>query len=332
MYAISLGDMARTFALRRQSTDLKAEQQRLGTEMTTGRVADAGKHLRGDFSGAAAMDASLSRLEAYRPAQAMAAGIAAGMQAVLGSVSDLATGLAVKLNDPAMSGSAVVADTVGHEAHDAFQTAVSLFNTRYADQTLFAGVATQGAALADGDTILGALEGAAAGALTAADLEAAVDAWFDDPDGYAALYGGGSSRSAIALGAEEMVALDATALDPAVRDTLKGLALGALLHRGAFAGDAAARAQVAARAGASLTGSADARLELSARIGVAEARIEAVQTRTSAETSALQIARNGMVAADPYDTAVRLTAVETQIETLNAVTARLSKLSLVGYL
>lgn len=332
MSAISLGDMARTFALRRQNTDLKAEQHRLSTEMTTGLVADSGKHLRGDFSGVAAMDASLSRLEAYKPAQAMAAGVASGMQAVLGTVGALAGDLATTLSDPKVSGLSSVVDIAGREAAEGFQAAVSLFNTRYADQSLFAGTVTQGTALASADAMLDALQTATAGAVSAADLEGAVNAWFDDPDGYAAFYGGGAPRGNIALGAEDRVSLGVTALDPAIRDTLKGMALGALLDRGVFAGDSAARSQVALRAGAALVASSQSRIGLEGRIGVAEARIEASQTRATSEISALKIARTAMLSADPYETAVRLTAVETQIETLNTVTARLSKLSLAGYL
>ena len=54
--------------------------------------------------------------------------------------------------------------------------------------------------------------------------------------------------------------------------------------------------------------------------------------RNAAEASALQIARNGLVAADPYDTATAIQAVQTQIETLYTLTARLSRLSLTDYL
>ena len=48
--------------------------------------------------------------------------------------------------------------------------------------------------------------------------------------------------------------------------------------------------------------------------------------------STLQVSRNDIRSADPYQTATALTEVQTQIETLFAVTARLSRLNLVDYL
>jgi flagellar hook-associated protein 3 FlgL len=77
---------------------------------------------------------------------------------------------------------------------------------------------------------------------------------------------------------------------------------------------------------------ADARGALAARIGTAQERIANATTRNSAEATALQIARIGIVSADPYEAATALTEAESQLDTLYAVTARLSRLSLANYL
>jgi flagellar hook-associated protein 3 FlgL len=69
-----------------------------------------------------------------------------------------------------------------------------------------------------------------------------------------------------------------------------------------------------------------------AGIGTLEARIETATARNSAETSALEMARNEIIAVDPYKAATDLSAAQTQLETLYTVTARLSRLSLAGYL
>ena len=50
----------------------------------------------------------------------------------------------------------------------------------------------------------------------------------------------------------------------------------------------------------------------------------------AAEGSALQIARNDLIGADPYETATELEAVYGQIETLYTVTARIAQLSFHG--
>jgi flagellar hook-associated protein 3 FlgL len=117
-----------------------------------------------------------------------------------------------------------------------------------------------------------------------------------------------------------------------VRDTLKGLALAAILDKGTLAGNAGERAALATRAGTVLLEASDARSALAARIGTAEERIASATTRNASETTALQIARLGIVSIDPYAAATALTEAESQLDTLYAVTARLSRLKLANYL
>lgn len=329
---ISLGDMAQSFALRRQGGALKADQQRLSTEMTTGIVADAGQHLRGEFSGLAAIDASLSRIEAYKGASAVATMVAEGVQSVLGSLTSMTDDLATLLSDPAMAGTTAGVSAAASDARQRFETAISMLNGNVGGQSLFAGAGT-GHALADSDTILTALQGAIAGAVTAGEVEDAVKAWFDDPAGYAAVaWQGEGARAPVAIAQGETVDVGVTAMDPAIRDTLAALSMGALLDRGVLEGDAAARSALAERVGASLIAGKDARIALQAQLGTVQARIDRTETRNAAERSSLTVARNDMVAVDPYETAVRFEAVSSQIETLHAVTARLSRMTLVDFL
>ena len=69
-----------------------------------------------------------------------------------------------------------------------------------------------------------------------------------------------------------------------------------------------------------------------ARVGTVQAQIAAAQTRNTAEESALSITRAGIISADPYDAATRLEDLQTRIEALYLVTARVSRLSLADYL
>lgn len=328
---ISLADMAQGFALRKQGGAIKAEQQRLGTEMTTGVVADTSRHLRGNLTGIGAVDASLSRLGAFKAANAAATGLAGATQTALGAISGLADGLSMLLSDPTMTGSAAGVNAAAAEAHQRFISTVAILNTDFAGEPLFAG-AGSGLALDGAEQILSALDTAVAGQQTAGGLMDAVDAWFDAPDGFAAHYQGEDARAAMSIGPDDSVRLDVTAMDAGLRDTLKSLALGALLDRGALAGNGAARQAVANASGEALITGKDHRLALQAKVGSVEAHLARAATRGASEASALSIARVGMVAADPYETAVRFEAVSTQLETLHAVTARMSKLALVDFL
>ena len=330
MTLISLGDMAQSFMLRRQNLALKTDQQRLSVEMASGRAADIARQVGGDFTPLSAVEASLARLGSLRTATSEAAEMTEAMQTVLSTVEALASDHAPALLMAANSGNVAA---VGRESATRFEAAVAAFNTRTADRTLFAGVATDGPALADAETILAALDVAIAGATSAEGVEAAVTAWFAAPSGYATLaYRGGDARAPIPVAPGENVPITTTALDPAIAGTLKALALGAMLARGALAGNGAAQARLARLSGEALLSTQTQRVDLAAYIGLAEGRIEQAAVRNAAETSALQIARTGLVAVDPYETAMRLEATETQLEALYAITARISRLSLVDFI
>ncbi len=108
--------------------------------------------------------------------------------------------------------------------------------------------------------------------------------------------------------------------------------MAALLNRGILAGQSAGRQDLARRAGLNLLENKTDLTNVAARLGVLEAQIDTAATRNSNEASALQIARSGITEADPYETATRLDETEAQLERIYALTARLSRLSLLDYL
>ncbi len=329
----SIGDLARNFTLRNQTTVLKAALDQRSNEATTGRTSDAGRLLRGDFTPLTAIDTTLARLEGFRGINAEATLTASAIQTALGTLSDIAGTLGANLLSVASPGGATAVDAVGKDALARFRSAVATLNTRVGDRTLFAGTETRSPALAPPDDILDALVSVTAGATTAADFVTAVNTWLADPAGYAAVaYRGGNPTSPLSIAAGESVSLDATANDPAIRETLKGLALAALLDRGALSGNTDQRARLAQRSGEALLQGASERTALAARIGNAEERIGQATARNAAEATALQIARAGIVSVDAYEAATALTEAETQLDTLYAITARLSRLNLANYL
>lgn len=333
MGAVSLGDMARSFMLRRHTTDLKQDLQRLTNEAATGRVSDTAAQVSGDLVPIAGIDASLARLKGYGAVTSEAGLFAGAMQTALATLDTLATSLSNALISTATGGSTTLIDAAGKDAEQNLQTALSALNTRFGDRSLFAGTETTAAATADSDTLLTALTAAVAGAVSAEDVETAVNGWFASPSGYAAVvYQGGDALTALSIAPGEQARIDITAADPALRDTIKGLALAALLNRGVLAGQNTGRQDLARRAGLSLLETKTDRTNVAARLGLVEAQIDAAATRNAHETSALQIARNGITEADPYETATRLDETQAQLEKIYALTARLSRLSLLDYL
>jgi flagellar hook-associated protein 3 FlgL len=329
----SIGDLARSFALRNQTTALKQELDLRAQEATTGKTGDAGRLLRGDFTQLRALDTTLSGLRAIRSATTEADLTANTMQSALGKVSTLATGLGSSLLSIASPGEATSLDSLGQDAMARLRSVVATLNTRVGDRSLFAGVETRSPAIVAPETLLDLVVVAVGPAASATEVELAVTDWFADPAGFAAQgYLGGGPLDPQTVAPGEEVRLDATASDPAIRETLAALAMAALLDRGVLGADTDQRGQLARRAGERLIETETDRTILAARIGTAQQRIADAETRNAAEETSLQIARSRLVAVDGYEAATRLTEAESQLDTLYAITARLQRLSLADYL
>lgn len=333
MVQVSYGDLAQTHLLRRQTASTKADIARLSQEVTTGLASDTARHLSGNMDGISALDASLARLGAYKTATTELSLYAEATQSGLEVIRGLAeTAAAALLPAEGMANTAQV-NSAALTARQGLDTMLSTLNTRLGDRSLFAGRDTSGSAVISAETLLATLETVVAGASTAEAAEAAVAAWFDDPAGFAATgYLGGQALAEIPIADGETAAPDVTANDPALRQIMTGLALGALLDRGLFADQSEARRDLAGRAGQSLTAAQTDLTYLSARLGATEARIEDAKTRNSAESTVLGIARNDLLGVDDYDTSTRLQSAESQLELLFTLTARIARLSLAEYI
>lgn len=335
MNNLSLGDMAQSLILSRRGASLKQALTQLSTEATTGLTADQTQTLKGNFVPIAGIESSLSQLGAYHSVTSETQIFTSLMQTALGTISSQATALGTSLLSGASSSSPQQIDVLGQDAANRLQTAMSALNTRAGERSLFAGQTTDHAAVASADTLLTALQTAitGAGAISSADVETAVNAWFADPNGFkATVYLGGDVLGPVPVGSDQTAQIDVTANDPAIQATLKGLAMAALLSRGVLAGSDVARADLAKRAGESLASSQSGFAQLGARLGTTEAALQNAATRNDAETNVLQTARLNLLSVDPYDTAAKYQETQTQLQTLYALTSRASRLSLVNFL
>jgi len=335
MTYMSVGDLAQSFMTRRQNSLLKSDMLRLSQEIASGRTSDLTKKVAGDYTAISGIETSLRTLAAYSTATGEASLFAAGMQSALGLVQGMATEAAsalIAIND---SSPETTIQAIATDAREKLDGAISALNTQIGSRSLFAGVATDGPALFDTDMLISELEFAVAAETTSAGLEAAVDTWFDTPgSGFdtVAYVGADTPVAAFQIGEGQQTRLEVTAADPALRDTLKGLAIATLVANGALSGDLQARRDLMQASGEILLGSGSALTGLRARVGTVEARIDSVAASNAAETTALEMARLGIVSVDPYRAASELSEVQTQLEALYAMTARMSRLSLVDYL
>lgn len=324
MNMISLGDLARTLMTQRNVTATKTAIQTLSQEVTTGRMADPAAGLGGHLAPLHGLDAALARLEAHAASAADLQLRAGAMQAALTRLDSGAADLAADLAT-AVSGGAVALGGMAAAGESGFLQAVAALNTNVTGRHVFSGMASDRAPLPAGETLLAQLRGVAAGADTAAELRQRLENWFADPGNR---YLGEAVADPVPLAEGEVLALTATATDPAVGQALAGFALAALLPDLAGAEQAGA-ATMAAQALRAAQPGLDA---LAGRIGLAEERIAEAQGRNAAESAALSLARAELTRVDAFDAATRLTDAQDRLELIFTVTARISGLKLSDYL
>ncbi len=335
MPILSIGDLASTFQIRRQSTGLKSDLTRLGRELATGVRSDLGAQVSGDFGPISAIERSLSAMAAYRTSNAEAAGLMEATQLALEAVQQLGRDLTPGALTAASSRDPVMIHATSRDARQKFSASVAALNTRAADRTLLAGAATDRPAMAPAETIMAALVAAVSGETTAAGVTAAVDTWFDAPGGgyeTVAYLGAASDMGPMTIAEGEAVDVTARADDPALRGVLKAQALAALIAEGVLDADQDQQAELIGTASERMLAADGDITNLRADIGAIEARIEDARARNAAEASAYELARAGLIGADPYDTATELEAVYSRIEMLYTVTARIAGLKFTDYM
>lgn len=332
----SIGDLSRSISLRHAATTTKSGISTHLSEATTGLKADIPAALKGDTTRLADVQTRLGALGAYRQSANEVAARAEAMQITLDSVQGMVQRLGPDVlkvgtlpSPPSLA--AVTAQAASH-----LSDAMGQINARLGGQYLFGGTRIDTAPLPDAGELLDALRLATDGLDGIEARLAAIDAFFaaqPGDDGFADhIYRGAHAPVTTAITPGRSVALPADAASDAVRQTLKGLAILALSVEAPYADSPGTQARTLRAAGEALM-IADTDLSLlRGQLGTAEGVISLAQTRNAAEDTALQLARNAMIAADPYEAATALREAEARMEAIYALTARMSRLSLAGYL
>ena len=335
MTSSMIGDMSQHYQSLRQSSAIKTRMNTLSAELSSGRIADLSTHLRGDVAPLALMDRDLSLLDGFIRTGSQLAQTLAQKQIVLSAIEDDQTTLAARLITITPSASLPELQAAEAAGRAGFDRAVGLLNTRLGDRSLFGGASVDTAPLASAAAMMTDILAAIGSATDAPTIGAAIDAWFDDPaGGFATLGYQGDTGAAITqrIGPSEVTTVDGRADDPGLRNILKAAARAAVSDALSSVIDTGARTALV-RAGGDMTFAAtDGLRQVAARIGEAEQRVEEVTTRHAAQRTTMAQARNGIVLADPFDTASLLQGVQQQLELHYTATARLSRLSLANYL
>lgn len=335
MSMTTFGDAAQFLMLRNDSARLKTDLTRLTSELSTGRTADLGRALGGDYSTLADITRSMRLNSAFSASVTEASIAAEGRQIALTRFAAEVEGFAPDLLAVTGAGSQSDLQLKLANGTDRFEQAVNALNTRLGGRSLFSADAPDRTPLISGEDMMAELRTLTAGAPDAATMVADVEAWFmDSGGGYETLawQGGSGDAPSVLLGEGQTAKTGITALDPAIRETLAGLALAALASEQAVPlPESEQRNLVSASAERMLSGESNM-IALRARLGTEGARIDEARVTAQTTRSSLQIEYGRLTEADPYETATELEAVSTRLESLYILTARMSRLSLTEFL
>ncbi|PJI86102.1 flagellar hook-associated protein 3 FlgL [Yoonia maricola] len=334
MTGISIGDMARQFTSLRDGNAIKSELFELAESLSSGKVADLTKSLNGETVRFSGVQYSLTQLDGYQQVASETEQTLGNIQIILGKVDDTRATTAERLLLVNDSSTAAQVDEAARASQSSFEEMVTALNTKIADRALMSGNSVNVTPLATAETMLSDLQTAVGGALDPATIIATVDAWFNDPAGGFAVTGyQGDTGPALErqVTEDQSVQIDARADDPAVRQVLQGAALAALANT--LPGlNQETKIALLTTSGSQLYGAASGLVAVQARIGFAEDNVARALTETTAQQSSLSQIVNDLSLADPFETATRLQAQQTQLETFFSITARLSQLSLLRYI
>ncbi|SFB05179.1 flagellar hook-associated protein 3 FlgL [Poseidonocella pacifica] len=331
----SLGDLAQSYVTRKRNAEIRQDINTLTDQLASNRISDLAASLQGDFGQLASLERSLTTLDTYQVATNEAAFFMETQQLTLENVmGGLDTAVEAMLTAANSTFSSVL-NAASIEADTQFKTLVSSLNVPAGGRSLFSGDATGDPALRPAQEILDELSTLVSGMTDLDSIETALDTWFKDPaGGYEtwAYTGSTDEMEPFMIGDGREVGPGVTALDGGIRDTLKALAMGALMKDNLVTSNITLRGQVLGRT-AELGLSSKATLtDTRSKVGTVQAQLEYQTTRISAEHSAFSIARSLLVTADPFETATLLENAQFQLESLYVATASSSRLSLMDYL
>ncbi|TJZ92602.1 hypothetical protein FA743_06975 [Paracoccus gahaiensis] len=337
MTLTSIGDQARAYALLTASTRARTTLATLTEELATGRVADPGRRLDGktralnEIEGRIAMthQLSLNGREADIRLQAV--------QDMFGGIRAETRDLGIALATDPFLGDPMMLETRASDAMNAFDAVVRRLNGMNSSRYLMAGEAADTVPLSPSAAMLDRLEVLTLGLTTAAEVAQAVADWFDAPAGGGgfldeAYHGTTGPAQRITVGEGISVEMATTAASPAIRELLKGLATTAIVARGTLAAVPDQRLQLLVLGGNMMVAADTAVLGEMGRVGQAQQTVERAQVASGASLTTLERGRGDLLRADPMETTAALTEVQSQLEAIYAVTARLSRLKLTEFL
>ena len=328
-------DLARMQVLQQRALDTRQALDKAAVELTTGEQSSRFKATGRNLTRLFALERSLDRNAVFSETLSLTEVrldiMQAGMGQILGPLENVAIDLATSVG----IGDIAASNTHATTARRHFADTVGILNGQVAGQSLYAGTATDGPALAQADAMLAQLDALVAGAATAADVVAAIDGYFAAPAGgffTTGFVGSPDNLSPAEVGENQRIDYAMRADAAEMVDALRGLALAAVVPGGALAGNDAERMALLGVAGERMIAAKEGVLDVRSKIGVAQEAVELARASRVSERDTLSLARAKLVAIDPLEAASTYQQLEIQLEQVFTVTSRIANLSFLNFM
>ncbi len=327
-------ELARMQSLQGRAVATRNALDRAALEFTTYQKASRYEATGGNLTRLFALERSIYRTAVFSENISLTSLRLDVMQEAMGRILAPAEQLAVNLSTASglgdVGGSLLHAQTARRD----FAAAVGALNTQVAGQSLFAGIVTDGPALAAPELILADLDALAAGAATPADAIAAIEAYFAPGGAFLTTryLGAADALTPVEIGDGERLDYGVQATAQELVGVLRAQSLAAVVAGGAFAGDEAAQLSLIAEAGDRLLSAKEGLLDLRGHVGSRQEAVERARAARIAEHDTYDLARAKIIGVDPVEAASRFQALETQLTSIYEVTMRLSNLRFTNFM
>ena len=335
MTGFGISDLARQLSLQSNAARLKQDTNRLTLELSTGKAAHQGALTSRDMSEISGLHRSLSLLTSLKTSIAETSLFVDVQQTALNVLQNDAEDLSTNLLSAGSARHPAQLNALSQDAEVRFKGLIATLNSRAADQSVFAGAATDGPALASADTILTALRTEIAAATGANDIKTTLENWFLTPGGgfdTIAYLGSDTPAGPFPLGIGTSASPQVTAASQPIREALMGFAMAAMIREPALVNLTEEKARLATLSAEVLLSNSTQLSDMRAGAGILQARIEEATTRSASEALSTEQALATLTASDPYRAATELQDAMTRLESLHTLTARISRLTLTEFL
>lgn len=319
----------------RTNVAIKTRLDTVAEEAITGRTADITKATNGRVGGAYLMQKAINDIEQEDRVNAVTKVrldlMTQGLSGARTAINGIDTRALLALN----SGRETEITAIATEAEANLRSAMTSLNAKHGSRSLFSGNATDTDPYSSPDDLLDAVRNIMTTAGTAAEIETALDTYFNDPAGgfQTDIYTGGTSAGPpVRIGTDEKITIDVRGDDQAIKEVLRGLAViataqdsGAAIGTSDFTDTFTSGINVTARGTSNL-------ITLESNMGIYGGAIEQANARNQAETLSLSSALQTITGRDQFEAAAELQQLQVQLESSYLLTSRLSRLSLSNFL